>query len=334
MTVINNIDIDEPQKTKNRTTQAIINNEPIDDVLHVVTMVSNPCLFGRRYLLAKQFIERMENTDNIKLYVVEILYKNQHKFMITKKNNPQHLQLRVDTPLWHKENALNIGIKKLLPSNWKACAWVDADIEFDNVHWALDTLKVLNGMYDVVQLFSHVEDMDKNCLTMSMFHGFGYQFSTGRPYVNAGINFWHPGYGWACTRKAYEKMGGIYELSILGSGDHNMAYSFINRGTSSVNNKVHSNYIDSVKQFEKKVKNLRIGYVPGIIKHYFHGSKKNRKYTERWMILVENQYDPIEHITKNEDGLLIPTDKCPQKLLDDILNYFFERNEDEGFAEN
>jgi hypothetical protein len=291
-------------------------------------------MYGRRYLLAKQFIERMENTENVKLYVVEILYKGQDKFMVTKNNNPQHLQLRVDIPLWHKENALNIGIQKLFPSNWKACAWIDADIEFDNSHWALDTLKVLNGMYDIVQLFSHVEDMDKHEIPMSVFHGFCYQFTMGRPHVSSGLNYWHPGYAWACTHKAYDRMKGIYELSILGSGDYNMACSFVNRGAASVSKQVHPNYVKSIVEYEHRIKNLRIGYTPGIIRHFFHGSKKNRKYMERWKILVENQYDPEEHIAKNSDGLLIPTSKCPQKLIEGIMCYFVERNEDEGYLEN
>ena len=37
------------------------------------------------------------------------------------------------------------------------------------------------------------------------------------------------------------------------------------------------------------------------------------------------------HVTHNKDGLLIPTAECPKKLLDDIFNYFSERNEDEYF---
>jgi hypothetical protein len=69
--------------------------------------------------------------------------------------------------------------------------------------------------------------------------------------------------------------------------------------------------------------------VPGVIRHYFHGSKKNRRYTERWEILIKHNFDPFDHITTDEKGLLIPSRNCPQELLDDIMNYFSERNEDE-----
>jgi len=77
------------------------------------------------------------------------------------------------------------------------------------------------------------------------------------------------------------------------------------------------------------MKTLRLGYVPGVIRHHFHGSKKNRKYHERWQILVNHNFDPIKHIKKSENGLLIPTEECPKQLLDDIMMYFKERNEDE-----
>jgi len=52
---------------------------------------------------------------------------------------------------------------------------------------------------------------------------------------------------------------------------------------------------------------------------------------ERWHILVDNAFSPDEHLTYNKDGLLIPTVACPQKILDDIVKYFKERNEDEGY---
>jgi hypothetical protein len=66
-----------------------------------------------------------------------------------------------------------------------------------------------------------------------------------------------------------------------------------------------------------------------VIRHHFHGSKANRKYTERWEILIRHGYDPIRHVKKNADGLLVPTPECPQEFLDEIFHYFEERKEDE-----
>jgi hypothetical protein len=331
MTIINGIEIDIKQVKMDEIRQAIMNNDPIDDTLHVIAVTSNPCQFARRYILAREFVSRMEQESNVKLYIVELAYGNQ-EFYVTEKKNPRHLQLRGSVPLWHKENMINLGVK-LLPPKWKAMAWIDADVEFENVNWATDTLKVLNGCRDIVQLFSHAVDMTKNLNAMSIFPSFGFQYSKKNSYGGTGINMWHPGYAWACTRKAYERMGGLYEMSILGSGDHNMSFAFIGRPDLSLNENTTDAYKESLREFQQRAVNLRLGYVPGVIRHHFHGAKKNRKYHERWQILVDNAYEPFVHVKRNKDGLLVPTELCPQKMLDDILAYFAERNEDEGYKE-
>ncbi len=331
MTIINNIEIDHITYNKNIIKDAIVNNDPIEDKLNVIIVISNPCLYASRYILTREFIKRFENEEsNVNLYIVELCYGNQ-KYYVTNSNNKNHLQLRGNIPLWHKENMINIGIKKLLPKNWKAVAWIDADIEFESTTWALDTLKVLNGCSDIVQLFSHCVDMNKKQLTMNVFNSFGYQFTKKNQYISNGINYWHPGYAWACTRKFYDRLGGLYDKGILGSGDNMMAFSLINNCIHSMNLNYNEDYIESIKSFENKCKNIRLGYIPGVIRHYYHGSKKDRKYMERWQILINHQYNPELHITYNKDGLIIPTDNCPEELLKDIFNYFKERNEDSEF---
>ena len=329
MTVINGIEIDYITYNENIIKTAIENNEPIEEKLHVIVVVSNPCLFATRYILMKEFINRIELEEkNVVLYIVELAYKNQ-KFIITDKNNKRHLQLRTDCPLWHKENMINLGVKYLLPKNYKAFAWIDADIEFENNTWSMDTLKILNGTKDIVQLFSHCVDMNKNKLTMRVFNSAGYQYTKQNQFCGFGDNYWHPGYAWAITRKAYEKIGGLYEKAVLGSGDNIMLHCLLKNGINSVKNKYNEDYIDSVVQYEKKIKNLRFGYTPGVIRHYYHGSKKNRFYHERWEILIKHQFSPYTDITYDDMGVIIPTPFFSEEFKKDIYNYFKSRNEDE-----
>ncbi len=332
MTIINGIEINNIHYIQNEIKEAINNNDPIEERLHVIIVISNPCQYARRYILAREFIKRFEHEQTVILYVVELAFNGQ-RFCVTELNNSRHLQLRTTScPIWHKENLINMGVQTLLPKKWKAFAWVDADIEFDGASWAMDTLKVLNGCRDIVQLFSHCSDMDENENPMRIFQSFGFQYTKQKNYYIPGLlNFWHPGFAWAMTRKAYDRIGGIYDKSILGSGDHNIALSLIGKGIQSINNNVSDGYKRSIHEYQKNVRTLRLGYVPGFIRHYFHGSKQNRKYCERWKILVDYQYDPYEHVAYDRTGLLIPSDKCPTKLLDGIYQYFQERNEDEGF---
>jgi hypothetical protein len=328
MTVINGIEIDAIEYDTNLTKQAIANNEPIDDSLHVITVVSNPAMFARLFILTKQFLRRMEQESNVVVYVVELAYGSQ-KFYITDAKNPRHLQLRTETPLWHKENMINIGIRRLLPPKWKAVAWIDADVEFESGTWALDTLKVLNGYKDIVQVFSHCIDMEKDESAMRIFSGFGFQYDKRQPYSKDKTNYWHPGYGWAMTRKAYDRIGGLYEYGILGSGDNIMSLSILEQGLKGVNVDSTDEYKESILSFQTKMKTLRLGYVPGVIRHHYHGRKQDRKYTERWRILTDSFYNPREHLTKDAAGLIVPTASCPKGMITQIKEYFYARNEDD-----
>ena len=328
MTVINGIEIDNINYKVNEIKLAIANNDPIEEKLNVIIVISNPCLYAKRYILLKEFVKRIEEEEeHVNLFIVEMIYENQ-KFIVTDKKNKNHLQVKTDVPIWHKENMINLAVKYLLPSNYKAFAWVDADVEFENNSWAMDTLKILNGCKDVVQLFSHCVDMSNENTNLNIFNSFGYSFNKEKKFTTKGQDYWHPGYAWAITKKAYDKIGGIYDKGILGSGDSIMALAFINKAESMNNINYSDDYNNSMLEYQLKASKLRLGYVPGVIRHYYHGSKKNRQYTERWKLLMKYNYSPIEHLTYDKQGILIPTQTFPSDFKEDIMNYFRERKED------
>lgn len=328
MTIINNIEIDNINYKTNDIKYAIKNNDPIEDKLNVIIVISNPCLYAKRYILLKEFVNRFDQEEeNVNLFIVELIYTNQ-KFIVTDKKNKNHLQIKSDTPIWHKENMINLGVKYLLPKNYKAFAWIDADLEFENNTWAIDTLKILNGCKDVVQIFSHCIDMNNDESTLNAFNSLGYCYTKGKEYNIKGLDYWHPGYAWAMTRKAYEKIGGLYDKGVLGSGDSIMALSFINKVSKMHNINYHSDYNNSMLEFQKKVKGLRLGYTPGVIRHYYHGTKQNRQYTERWKIIIKHSYSPKIHLTYDDNDVLIPTKNFSSEFKEDIINYFKERKED------
>jgi len=325
MTVLDGIkrlDID----TRNRVKDSIQLNDALDDVLHVIMVISNPCGYARRYQLAQAFILHMQKEEQVQLYIVELCYGSQ-PFVLTQPDNPHHLQLKTEIPIWHKENMINMGVR-LLPATWKAMAWIDADIEFESNTWVLDTLKLLNGYADIVQLFSHAVDMDKDESSMQVVNSGGYQYEKQLPY-RTGVNYWHPGYAWACTRKAYDKMGGLYERAILGSGDYIMMMALLGQVEKAIHPTNHFHYKKDVFLYQQRVKHMRFSYVPGVIRHYFHGTKANRRYGERWKILVDHQYNPNVHVEKKPNGLLVPSAACPPGMLSEIMQYFKNRNEDE-----
>jgi len=172
--------------------------------------------------------------------------------------------------------------------------------------------------------------MSRDEMNLEIFNSFGYRnIKDNGNYKYTKQDFWHPGFAWAITRKAYEQLGGLYDKGIVGSGDSIMAYSLINRVNIMHKKEFHEDYNQSMDDYQSNASNLRVGYVPGVIRHHYHGSTSNRKYVERWEILVSNEYSPKNHITYDEIGVRIPTPECPPQLLIDVMNYFIERKEDD-----
>ena len=294
--------------------------------LPVIIVISNPCGYNRRYQLAREFIERSKQNTDITLYIVELTYGDQ-KFQVTNSDCAHHLQLRGVTPLWHKENMINLGINKLLPKDWTMMAWVDCDLEFENVHWGRDCVNILNnGKTEVVQLFSHCDDMDMNGNTMAVHVSFGYQYCNYKPLLMKRPNHGHAGYAWAITRKAYDRVGGLFDKAILGGGDILMANSIVGRDRTNV--KLSTAYNNVINTFRQNATGLQVGYVTGLIRHHYHGSKTSRHYNTRDNILINHGYDPTSHLELDSQGLIVPSPTCPQKMLDEIIMYFKSRNED------
>jgi hypothetical protein len=301
-----------------------------DNTLHVVTMISNSARFHSRYRLYRQFESEMLATQNVKLYTVEVAFGDR-AFEVTEPGNPQHLQLRSPQELWFKENALNLGVRHLLPRDWKYVAWIDADVKFLNDNWASETVHRLQH-HDVVQPWSEAVDQGAYGNTTQLFKSFANLVANGvklqakseEPY-----KFGHTGFAWACTRTFWENVGGLMDWPALGSSDHHMAFAMINEVYRSVHGKMSDSFKRRCNEWQRdayRVTNGHLGYVPGTIVHSFHGAKKNRKYRERWQILVDNRFDPDTDLRYDSQGLLVLVGK-PQ-LLQDIHEYFRDRNED------
>ena len=141
----------------------ILNNDKIENKLTVIIVHFNPMKFKRIKELALKFTNEMLLMDDVDLFIAELSYDN--KFEITEKNNDRHVQLSttINNILWPNENLNNIAVTHLykIKPNYKCFAWIDSDLEFDTISWPIDTLKLLNGKFDILQLFSHCNDLNK-----------------------------------------------------------------------------------------------------------------------------------------------------------------------------
>lgn len=322
---------------------------PLVDDIFVVTIISNPIRYKRRYELYSQFAH-MFACANVHLITVEQAFGDR-PFVVTQEDNPWHLQVRTVEELWHKENMLNLGIaygRQLLPKA-KCVCWIDADCAPTRPvsDWIKETWHQLQH-YEFVQMWESMIDLDYSCnalgTPMPSFMANYIKHGTPNPeefkkiersYPTGHKSFGRPGLAWAANLSALDKVGGLIDYCILGAGDWYMAHGLIG------SMKIPTGEMSSSSAYTKKLFQWQetaerwikrdVGYVSGLVYHYFHGRKVNRGYGTRGKILVENLYDPDADIKKDTFGLfqLETWEPRQMKLRDQIRGYFRARNEDD-----
>jgi hypothetical protein len=193
-----------------------------EEPLYVILPYFNFVGFKRRKDLFLEFVDRYRDEPHIKIVVVEALGPTP----LGRLPGIKHVTLKSKSTVWLKENLINLGVESL-PRGWKYVAWIDADLEFLNQNWVRDTIHELQTA-DVVQMWRSAVNLGPYGETIKTDKSFAYMFVGSGTKWNPTdkYGFWHPGYAWACTRSAYEQMGGLVEWAILGSGDRHMAMAF------------------------------------------------------------------------------------------------------------
>ena len=204
--------------------------DPMDiSKFYVVAVISNPVRYKSRYTLYKKFEAEMK-AANANLMTVEIAFGSR-PFEVTEAGNPMNLQLRTWDEIWHKENMINLGIRRL-PSDWEYVAWIDADVSFIRPDWITETVHQLQH-YQVVQMFQNAIDLGPRGEALDTHNSFGWCWLNGKalqvnwkPYMI----YPHTGFAWAARREAIDHLGGLIDTAILGAADHHMAWSLIGKG--------------------------------------------------------------------------------------------------------
>jgi hypothetical protein len=311
---------------------------------YVITVISNPIRYRSRYQLYQKFAQMCE-AGKVKLITVELAFGDRD-FNVTEKDNPYHVQVRSVEEYFHKESLMNIGLNYIMQFDPKAkkVAWIDADVfpAMPPEQWFYEIAQALEH-YEVVQCWEWAQDLDyrfnpigkQQISFMAAYVKSGYSMPTPSGFFEV-IDYTrhgHPGYAWAANIDALNKVGGFYDFGILGSSDRNMATALIGCYQYSIPDDCTPGYKRSLEVWQERA--LRwlkkdVGYVHGRIDHYWHGSKKNRGYVDRWKILINNQYDPYTDLKKDAQGLyqLETWDDRQIMLRDQIRTYFRQRNED------
>ena len=303
-----------------------------ETTLHVACAYSNPLRWRTRRVLMNDFRQHMAASPNVVLHAGELAY-GERPFEVT-GGDANDVQLRTSHELWHKENILNLAIRRF-PADWKYGAIIDADFHMTRRDWALEAIHQLQH-FDFVQLFSSYSDLtveQRPYRVMPSFgwvhwhghhrHGKGYPYATGSPGATGGA--------WAFRRAAFDAVGGLLDVCILGSADWHMAFGLAGKiNTAPESTRCSQGYVEAVRRWQERARvlNGNIGYVENHAVHHFHGSKVFRAYGDRWKILRDQDFDPASDLVRDWQGVWQLAGNKPE-LRDEIRRYFRARNEDD-----
>jgi hypothetical protein len=312
--------------------------------LHVLTGITNPVGYKSRPALCKKFLKHVDAFDNVTVWVAEGVYEGK-EFEVTEAGHPHHLQLHIEHEIWHKENLLNLLVEKLTREcpDWEYVAWIDADVVFARPDWVDATLHQLTK-HPVVQMFSECADLDSHYqlttgpagehmrgMVYSWMHGQQTEYKNKVTY--GGRPSGHCGYAWACTREAWDIMGGLIDVSVVGSADFQMACALMGDIEDSIKYDAAPGYRQWLREWGERCRPLngRVGYVHGLILHNWHGPKYKRGYEWRVRILVKNRFDPYRDLRRDHQGVICWNTEHPdhaELLQQNLVDYFRHRNED------
>lgn len=306
----------------------------------IITAYYNPSKNKRRLELHHDFVKRLSVYSGLQIVTVECSFKNNTFELFPQKYSKEIIiQIKAENILWLKENLINIALKTLFNNknfveNCKYIVWSDDDIEFADETW-MNKFKISLQQYKIVQMFKEALFLDINGKILENHLSFGYYYAEKRLKLSDN-EYPHPGYIWGTTTNNLMKIGNIFDYGILGNGDIHMAYALIGDYLKSFPNKMalNENYRGCLKKWQDKAMQIfekNVGYTNIVIKHHWHGSKKNRQHLYRWLLLSKFDYDPLGLIVKNDGHYeLNGLKKNNSEFIEKIKEYFTDRKEDDN----
>jgi hypothetical protein len=255
----------------------------------VITVLSNSVRFKRRYELYHPFAAMVESTG-AKLITVECAFGDR-VHMVTDSSNPRHVQLRTFEELWHKENMVNIGVRRAMQLDplVDKVAWIDADLKPMRAarDWFEETWHELQH-FKFVQMYEHFMDLDSNYSplngTSQSYMATYFQNGMTGPIPNqhckehpnlcwhrhrhhrhhrhhkhpinpnSGGNHWFgpPGGAWAADVKALNEIGMLPDKCILGSGDWHFAAAVTESMNPTDPEMINNKYTEYLLEYQTK----------------------------------------------------------------------------------
>jgi hypothetical protein len=304
--------------------------DPVLDDLYVITPIFNPVRYKSRYKHYHRFAKMVKDAGG-KLVTIEAAF-GEREFALRSEDD-KIIRVRTPHELWAKENMINLAVQHL-PQDWRYVAWIDADVLFLRPNWVGETIQQLQH-YAFLQLFSRVVDLGPNYditgkARIGWVAGGGIEDPTQGGAYGSNLRGLSTGLAWAARRAEFDAVGGLMDFCVLGSADWHMAYALAGRAERSVPEGMSSEYKRLIADWQDRAERYvrrNVGHVSGLLGHYWHGKKANRRYAERWQGLIEYGFAPSIDLKRDWQGLWQLTDRSPE-FRDYVRQYFRLRNED------
>jgi len=319
----------------------------------VVTTFFNPCGSPSRNGHLPVFYEGMR-LSGVPLLTVEVAIGSQ-EYAKAVGGYGEVLRMRCRDVLWHKESALNAGIRQLAGAGYDKIAWVDADVLFDDPRdWAWRVAAALDDV-PVCQAFSHA----LQGVTVSRRRpGIGamyYRLMARRAIVQPpvlpcmrhpfGLPLGLTGFAWAARAEVLKQVP-LYDRAIVGGADRLIFAAGLqmreswesdiekmlssqkpcrNCGSRNGSPAFTGHVLEWARRWNKAVGG-RAGFVYQRIRDCYHGTPSSRGYMWRKEVLFRHAYDPERDVCEDGNGCLQwATDK--PELRADVAAYFVSRME-------
>lgn len=206
--------------------------------------------------------------------------------------------------------------------------FLDCDLHFSRDDVIEATASLLDRV-DVCQPFETAGWLDRDGKVFQARKSAAYAIA--KSLEPAGGQF-HPGFSWAMTKRAFDRLGGFYDRHPLGGGDIGFTYSLEPRYVSvdlRAKNPRDAHFASS-PSYETYRRcgaacRLRVGYLPHTeVYHHWHGEIIHRQYCARGSYCPIAPGDEYPLIRRN-DGLLA---WGSAEVAASVAEYFASRRED------
>jgi len=278
----------------------------------------------KRNIHLSQFINNYCNISNLKIVIAEGVADNtpliDHSSLVY-----SHQKYNTTQKIWIKENLINLAVTAQLPSDWQFMCWIDCDVQFLYPNWVDASIRLLKN-YDAIQMFDYVFHWNEKQDNFYNAH-IGYINSlTNKIDVN-GLK--HCGMAWGMKRSLYERVGGLWENNVIGSGDtligKSITQQFLDKDiiNGQLNYIYSPEYLEQITKYYKLFSGTKYSYLKNPILSGWHGSWDSKKYVDRHKILKKYDFN-ANFINKNNNGIVNINNKYTD-LVGDIHEYMETR---------